>query len=74
MANEDDRATKMKSFYDKGYSLRQVGEAFGVSGPAVHNAFRLRGWQCRPHKQKEVDPADLEELGINSRDADGKEG
>ena len=66
----DDRAVKMKALYDKGYSLATVGGQFGVSAPSVKSMFDARGWKCRPTGLKEVDPADLEELGIDTKPTD----
>src|SRR6266508_516570 len=45
---KDDQAARMYVLYQDGYSLEQVGRAFGVTRQTVYGTFLRRGWTLRP--------------------------
>jgi len=40
--------------YQEGYSLAEVGKAFGVSRQSVYECFKKRGYKLRPKKELEA--------------------
>jgi hypothetical protein len=45
---KDSQAARMYSLYQDGYSLEQVGRAFGITRQSVYGVFSRRGWKLRP--------------------------
>jgi uncharacterized protein YjcR len=50
---DDARADAMRLMYIRGYSLRQVGEDYGITGEAVRQIFIRRGWSIRKTRKEE---------------------
>lgn len=46
----DDRATMFYRLYADGLTLRQIGEAHGVSNQTIYSMFARRGWPLRRRK------------------------
>ena len=44
---KNERAEMLYEWYQKGYTLAQVGEMFGVTHVSVASMFKRRGWPCR---------------------------
>jgi len=48
---QDKRAYEMYALYTQGYSLEQVGKAYGVTRQSVYGVFKDRGFSLREKKQ-----------------------
>ena len=44
---KDAKANAMYDLYQQGFSLAQVGKAFGISRQSIYKMFKLRGFQLR---------------------------
>lgn len=47
---QDKRAEEMYNLYKQGYSLEQVGKAYGVTRQSVYGLFKKRGYELRGKK------------------------
>lgn len=44
---KDEQAAEMYKLYQAGYSLAEVGKAFGITRQSVFSLFQWRGWEMR---------------------------